>query len=151
MRKTLIGAALVAASVLAGAGVASAAPPPSGAGTGNHPYFPLVCDGGPFDGPTTGYVVQANAASRALPTGFFYPEAFSPGEPQFSAAPVLGVTMYREFLSPVDGSVLLAEGRRRGVTLERLSRRDDIATCDVPIQIEVDGLGSVYIRLYVQG
>jgi hypothetical protein len=151
MRKTLLAAALVAASGFVGTGVASAAPPASGAGTGNHPYFPLVCDGGPFDGPTTGFVVQANAASSALPTGFFYPGSFSLDGPDLDASPVVGVTMYREFLSAADGTVVFAEGRGSGVTLEKLAKRDDIAICRVPVPVEVDGLGSVYIRLYVQG
>ena len=68
MRKFLIVSALALSSVFVAAGMGSAAPPSTGPGTGNHPYFPLICDGGQFTQPTPGFVVQANGASKALPT-----------------------------------------------------------------------------------
>lgn len=152
MHKFLIASALAVGSVFVAGGAGSAAPPTTGPGEGNHPYFPLVCEGGAFDQPTTGFVVQANGASSTLPTGFFYPGELSLGEPDLSVDPILGVVMYREFRDPVTGDVLLAQSRGRGNTLDKLQSRDDIAVCDVPVPFDAGPpLGLVDIRLYVKG
>ena len=152
MHKFLIASALAVGSLLVAGGAGSAAPPTTGPGEGNHPYFPLVCDGGTFDQPTPGFVVQANGASAALPTGFFYPGALESGEPDLSVDPILGVAMYREFRATGTDEVLVAQSRGRGITLDKLESRDDIAVCDVPVPFDAGPpLGLVDIRLYVKG
>jgi len=152
MRKFLVVSALALGSVFVGAGVGSTAPPSTGPGTGNHPYFPLVCDGGAFDHPTTGFVVQANGRSSAFPIGFFYPGDLSAGVPDLTQDPILGVVMYREFSDPDTGAVLLAQSRGTGNTLDKLLARDDIAVCKVPFPFPVDGFPNpVNITLYAKG
>ncbi len=58
---------------------------------GNHPAFPISCEGPGFpDGPTSGLGVIINGGSQgALPTAAFYPGF------DLSAEPILGVSMYR--------------------------------------------------------
>jgi hypothetical protein len=150
MRKFFVVSALALGSVLVGVGTGSAAPPTTGPGTGNHPYFPLVCEGGVLEEPTPGFVVQANGASSTLPTGFFYPGPLEDGEPDLSVDPILGVVMFREFVDLDSGNVLLSQSRGKGNTLEKLDRRDDISVCVVPVPTEVPGLGEVLIRIYVK-
>lgn len=139
--KRLMTMVTAGALALVTAGSAGAAPMPTDP-LGNHPAFPMVCEGGQFDYPTPGWVVLANDGSDAtLPTAFFYPGLDVNG-PDLSADAVLGVSMYRETLDVTDG-VMIGEGGRGNLTKDDVLTRWDIATCTTP-PMPGESLASVY-------
>ena len=114
------------ALALAAAGSAAAAPMPT-APLGNHPAFPMVCEGGQFDEATFGLAVVANErAGATLPTAFFYPDG------DLSADPILGVSMYREILDVTGEPMMIDEGGRGNLTKEDVLARWDVSTCATP-------------------
>ena len=145
------------------AGAADAAPKPDDR---NHPYFPQVCSGGPFDGPVFGWVVVANGggfANGTLGTAFFY-EGGTPMEPDFTSDPVLGVAMYRTIeVRGAAGETLSYAGQSRsngngnkapdlGAAIddgiERVMNKWDVATCTVTLPGEAGS--TVVVTNYVK-
>ena len=129
------------ALALAAAGSAAAAPMPTDP-FGNHPAFPMVCDGGQFDEATFGWVVLANGgAYPTLPVAFFYPGGGVDG-PDLSADPILGVSMYRETFDVTEGVMIREEGRGN-LTKDDVLSRWDVSTCST---LPLDGglLDEVY-------
>ena len=129
---------------------ANAAPKPDDA---NHPAFPQVCSGGPFDGTVVGWTLIANGAGVAngtLPTGWFYEGGTATTPPDFTTVdPIRGVSMYRTVLELDDQFAAVSftgQSRSNGnghkapdvesaITdgIDRVASRWDVATCEVTI------------------